>query len=126
MKKLIVAIDGPSGAGKSTVGKMLAKELGYLYIDTGAMYRAIGLKAVREGVELKEGRPSGSFARGRKCGLEQADGGVKVYLDNEDVSDSDPHAGDGHGSIRRIGPALRKGEAPGASEETGRGRRGSA
>ena len=44
-KKIIVAIDGPSGAGKSTVGKLLARELGYIYIDTGAMYRAIGLKA---------------------------------------------------------------------------------
>ena len=68
MKKLIVAIDGPSGAGKSTVGKMLAKELGYLYIDTGAMYRAIGLKAVRWASSLRKARLSVSFAWGRKSG----------------------------------------------------------
>ncbi len=86
MKKLIVAIDGPSGAGKSTVGKMLAKELGYLYIDTGAMYRAIGLKAVRLGIELKEGDALRELCMRTDVRLEQADGGVRVYLDNEDVS----------------------------------------
>ncbi len=88
MKKVIVAIDGPSGAGKSTVGKMLAKELGYLYIDTGAMYRAIGLKAVREGVELKEGDALRSFAEDGSADLFRRMAGVKVYLDNEDVSEA--------------------------------------
>jgi cytidylate kinase len=86
MKKLIVAIDGPSGAGKSTVGKLLAKELGYLYIDTGAMYRAIGLKAGRLGIEFKEGPALRELCVGTEVRLEQADGGVRVYLDNEDVS----------------------------------------
>jgi cytidylate kinase len=50
MKKYIVAIDGPAGAGKSTVSKSVAKKLGYLYIDTGAMYRAIALKALRNNI----------------------------------------------------------------------------
>ena len=49
-----VAIDGPSGAGKSTMAKRLAAELGYTYVDTGAMYRAIGLYAVRHGVDPKD------------------------------------------------------------------------
>lgn len=49
-----VAIDGPSGAGKSTLAKRLAKELGYLYVDTGAMYRSIGLYALRQGVDPKD------------------------------------------------------------------------
>ncbi len=53
MKKngLVIAIDGPSGAGKSTAAKLLARRLGYLYIDTGAMYRAVGWKAKREGID---------------------------------------------------------------------------
>ena len=49
---LVVAIDGPSGAGKSTAGRALAAQLGYTYIDTGAMYRALALKASRAGVSL--------------------------------------------------------------------------
>ena len=51
---MIIAIDGPSGAGKSTLGKMLAKQLGLLYLDTGAMYRAVALSAVRNGVPLDD------------------------------------------------------------------------
>ena len=50
-KGLVIAIDGPSGAGKSTIARMLARRLGYTYIDTGAMYRAIGWKAKQEGVD---------------------------------------------------------------------------
>ncbi len=88
MKKLIVAIDGPSGAGKSTVGKLLAKELGYLYIDTGAMYRAIGLKAVREGIELKENDSLRGLCARTDVRLVQGEGSLRVYLDDEDVSDS--------------------------------------
>ena len=88
MKKVIVAIDGPSGAGKSTVGKMLAKELGYLYIDTGAMYRAIGLKAVRLGVELKEGHDLRELCMRTDVRLVYDAGGLRVYLDNEDVSEA--------------------------------------
>jgi cytidylate kinase len=53
-KQLIIAIDGPSGAGKSTVGKNLAKRLGYLYIDTGAMYRAVALKMKEKTIEPKD------------------------------------------------------------------------
>ena len=49
MKKLVVAIDGPAGAGKSTVAQMAAKELGFTYIDTGAMYRAVAWKSLQQG-----------------------------------------------------------------------------
>ena len=52
MKKFLnIAIDGPAGAGKSTIAKAVAKELGILYLDTGAMYRALALKAIRDGID---------------------------------------------------------------------------
>ena len=51
---MIIAIDGPAGAGKSTIAKLLAKKLGILYLDTGAMYRAVGLKAVENGVDISD------------------------------------------------------------------------
>jgi cytidylate kinase len=54
MKRLTVAIDGPAGAGKSTAAREVARRLGYLYIDTGAMYRAVALKASREGVSPED------------------------------------------------------------------------
>ncbi|MGA2193393.1 MAG: (d)CMP kinase [Nitrospirota bacterium] len=86
MKDLIVAIDGPSGAGKSTVGRMLAKALGYIYMDTGAMYRAIGWKAVSEGVELKEGPALRELCRSTEVELRQEGGELKVFVDGRDVS----------------------------------------
>ena len=52
-----VAIDGPSGAGKSTIARALARKLGLVYLDTGAMYRAVGLKALEQGLPLKEEAP---------------------------------------------------------------------
>ncbi len=54
MKPLVIAIDGPSGAGKGTVARAVARELGYRHVDSGAMYRAVGWKAVREGVALDD------------------------------------------------------------------------
>ena len=51
---LIIAIDGPSGAGKSTLAKRLAKELRFIYLDTGAMYRALALKVLRQGIDLAD------------------------------------------------------------------------
>ncbi len=54
-RPLVVAIDGPSGAGKSTAGRALAARLGYVFVDTGAMYRALALKALRAGISLEDG-----------------------------------------------------------------------
>src|SRR5437763_439142 len=62
-RPLIIAIDGPSGAGKSTLGRRLARELGLLYIDTGAMYRAVALAAAREGVDASEAEAGAEVAR---------------------------------------------------------------
>ncbi len=86
MRKIIVAIDGPSGAGKSTVSKILAKELGYIYIDTGAMYRALGWKAAREGVEPKEGPELRKLCAGTDVELKQDSGELRVFVDGTDVT----------------------------------------
>ena len=87
MRKLTVAIDGPAGAGKSTVAKHLAKELGYAYIDTGAMYRAFAWKALREKVDLEDERELGRVLRETGIELEDKDGRVRVFLDGVDITD---------------------------------------
>ena len=54
MKKISIAIDGPSGAGKSTIARAVARELGFIYVDTGAIYRAVGLFVLRRGISSKD------------------------------------------------------------------------
>ncbi len=83
---MIIAIDGPSGAGKSTLGKMLAKKLGLLYLDTGAMYRAVALAAVRRGMDLKNERLTASAAENAKIELRGEPDSLQVILDGENVS----------------------------------------
>ena len=85
LKHLIIAIDGPAGSGKSTVSKIVAKKLALLYIDTGAMYRALTLKAMRQGINLENEDALVSLARSTKVGLEEKDK-LYVFLDGEDVS----------------------------------------
>ena len=86
---LIVAIDGPSGAGKSTVARALAERLGVPYIDTGAMYRAIGLAAKEAGIELPIARPDRviELADRLRIGLEPSPSGARVLTDSRDVSE---------------------------------------
>ncbi|HVF28262.1 MAG TPA: (d)CMP kinase [Pyrinomonadaceae bacterium] len=84
MSKMIIAIDGPSGAGKSTLGRMLARELGLLYIDTGAMYRAVALAVVESGVN--DGEAMAEVARRAAIHLEGDPDSLKVLLDGRDVS----------------------------------------
>ncbi len=85
---LIVAIDGPSGAGKSTVARALAARLGVPYIDTGAMYRAVGVAAERAGVTLPIGDPDrvAAIAEATRVELFPSPEGSRVLLDGEDVS----------------------------------------
>ncbi len=83
---VIIAIDGPAGSGKSTVSKRIAKSLGIVYIDTGAMYRALTLKAVRKDVALENVETLIDLARNTKVDLEDNGGILKVLLDGEDVS----------------------------------------
>jgi len=83
LKRVIVAIDGPAGAGKSTIARRVATKLGFVYIDTGAMYRAIGLWALRTGVELDDMHRLEQLARAAQIGF-PAEG--QVELNGEDVT----------------------------------------
>jgi cytidylate kinase len=83
---VIIAIDGPSGAGKSTLAKRLAKTLGYFYLDTGALYRALALKALRQGVDLTDDASMEKLARSTEIDLREIDGKLAVILDGRDVA----------------------------------------
>jgi cytidylate kinase len=84
---LVIAIDGPAGAGKSTLAKILAARLGYLYVDTGAMYRALALKALRNHVTIDDEDALTAMASHTTVQLERAaSGGNRVFLDGEEVT----------------------------------------
>src|SRR3989338_449104 len=84
---MIIAIDGPAGAGKSTVAKILAKELGFLYIDTGAMYRALTLKAIENKIDINDFPRLIEMAAKTSIDLKNnPDGSLQVFLDGRDVS----------------------------------------
>ncbi|HSH12941.1 MAG TPA: (d)CMP kinase [Desulfurivibrionaceae bacterium] len=82
----IVTIDGPSGAGKSTISRQLAKALGYTYLDTGAMYRAVGLAAQRAGLHLEESGPLALLLAQLDLNLVAVDGDTGVVMNGEDIS----------------------------------------
>jgi cytidylate kinase len=83
---VVVTIDGPAGAGKSTVARGLAAALGYEYLDTGALYRAVTHAALARGVDLEDEAALAGFARG--LALELKEGGERVLCDGEDVSEA--------------------------------------
>lgn len=84
---MIIAIDGPAGAGKSTVAKILAQELGYIYIDTGAMYRALTLKALEKGISTDNLSEIANLAKNTTIDLKYESGApLQVFLDGKDVS----------------------------------------
>jgi len=83
---MIIAIDGPSGAGKSTLGKMLAKKLGLLYLDTGAMYRAVALSVTRHGISFDDTAKVAEIAETARIDLVGEPDAMKVKLDGDDVS----------------------------------------
>jgi cytidylate kinase len=82
----VIAIDGPVGAGKSTVARRLAERLGCVHIDSGAMYRALGWKAVRLGVELGDHRRLGELAAATDVRIAAGPSGPRVLVDGEDVT----------------------------------------
>ena len=81
-----VAIDGPAGAGKSTLARRLAGELGYIYVDTGAMYRTIGLYALRAGKDPKDNKAVNALLPSIRLRLASVEGEQHIYLGDEDVS----------------------------------------
>ncbi|WP_297289127.1 (d)CMP kinase [uncultured Flavonifractor sp.] len=86
-KRRSIAIDGPSGAGKSTLARALARSLGYLYVDTGAIYRTVGLQAFRNGIDPENGDAVVALLPGLDIGLGYGEDGVqRMYLNGEDVS----------------------------------------
>ena len=81
-----IAIDGPAGAGKSTIAKTVSKELGYIYVDTGALYRTVGLNALRKGVDTKDAEGVIATLDGLEVSLRFVDNEQRVFLGEEDVS----------------------------------------
>jgi CMP/dCMP kinase len=83
---LIIAIDGPSGAGKSTLAKKLAADLGFIYLDTGAMYRALALKILRQGVDLADDQKLAELVNSTSVDLQCDRAELEVLLDGKNVA----------------------------------------
>jgi CMP/dCMP kinase len=82
----IITIDGPAGSGKSTVSRLLAARLGYLYLDTGAMYRAVALQAKRKNIDLKDMEKISRICRDLDLHFKTLDGTTRLFLGAEDIS----------------------------------------
>lgn len=85
--KINIAIDGPAGSGKSTISKEIAKKMGIIYVDTGALYRAVGLKLVNNGVTADTEPPVAEILKDTVVTIKFVDGAQRVFLDGQDVSD---------------------------------------
>jgi len=88
LNRIKIAIDGPAGAGKSTLARLLGAKLGIPYIDTGAIYRALALKAFRMGISEDDEENLAKLAKELKIEFKRDDRGMRVYLDGEDVSEA--------------------------------------
>ena len=86
MKRNVIAIDGPAGAGKSTVARQVASALGFVYIDTGAMYRAVTCRAIAKGLAATDRAGLAELAAKVEIHMEQSNGGLRIWADGEDVT----------------------------------------
>lgn len=104
-----IAIDGPAGAGKSTLARKAAEKLGYIYVDTGALYRTVGLYSIRKGYDTKDAEKVISTLGSIDIKLGFTDEGQRVYLNGEDVSDAirTPEASMGASNVSAI-PGVRE------------------
>ena len=88
MKQNVIAIDGPAGAGKSTVAKMVAEKIGFVYIDTGAMYRAVTFRVLAEGIELTNHAAISALAGRISVRFNRGVAGLRVFADGVDVTEA--------------------------------------
>lgn len=86
MKKFVIAIDGPAASGKSTTARLAAEKLGYLYIDTGAMYRAMTVKVLEHHLDVRDEESIVALAERTRIELRRHENSLKVFLDNRDVT----------------------------------------
>lgn len=86
MKKYVIAIDGPAASGKSTTAKLLAKKMKYVYLDSGAMYRACALMSLRRGIDLQDKAALSGMLAEIEIKIEYSEAGNKIFLNGEDVS----------------------------------------
>lgn len=107
---MIVAIDGPSASGKSTAARLLAKRLGYRYIDSGAMYRALAWKALAEGLDLKDGEALAHLVQATRIELKEDVEALQVLVDGVDVTEAirDPSVDEASSLVSALG-GVRKG-----------------
>jgi cytidylate kinase len=108
-RKPIIAIDGPAGAGKSTIAKSLARRLGYLFINTGAMYRAVAWQALNDGIPLEDAERVGRLATDLRIELAGTVDAMRVLVNGRDISDeiSAPHISQAASLVSAI-PAVRR------------------
>jgi len=106
LRRLVVTIDGPAASGKSTTARTVAKRLGYKYLDTGAMYRAMGLKALRTGVDVADEAGMAELARNTEIDVETLPAGTRIMLDGEDVTEDlrSPEVSAAASAVAALGP----------------------
>ena len=97
---ICIAIDGPASSGKGTVARLTAQQLGFAYVDTGAMYRAVAFFALRQGLMLEDGRALGSLARSLQFSFSWDGSRLQVAVDGEDISDAIRAEAVGQGASR--------------------------
>ena len=106
MKKLVVTIDGPAASGKSTTARTVARRLGYNYLDTGAMYRAMGLKAINTGVDVVDEAGMAELARNTDIDVRTLASGTRIILDGVDVTEAlrSPEVSAAASAVAALGP----------------------
>jgi cytidylate kinase len=109
-KRPVVTIDGPAGAGKSTLAKALAKALGFTYLESGALYRAVALKVLEEGLSLDDQTGIASVAERAEVELSQRDGETRVFLDGREVTERlrREEVGETASTISKLAPVREK------------------
>lgn len=108
-KEIVIAIDGPSGAGKSTVARAVAERLGYLYVDSGAMYRAVALCALEQGIAPEDSARVTACAAPLRINLEKTASGARVLVDGREVTEAirQPHVAHAASVVATL-PAVRE------------------